>query len=469
VNTSYKRIVALTTPVALGQLSYTAMGIADTVMVGQLGVTALAGVGLGNIIAWWVLSLFWGMLAGVNTLVAQAVGARDPRAAGVALWQGLYLGGACTVMMLAVWPLAPTIFAWTGVSPEIEAIATRYMRIRLIGGLGLTTLMVADNFYRGIGRTDIPMWCGFIKLFINCGFNYIFIFGAFGAPRLGTDGAAVGTVIANISIGALMASLLFVRSEFRMPYRLRDTWRFQPVAFRALVRVSWPIGVQTFMEMGGISVFTAAVGRLGDAQLAATNAVIQMWSVAFMLSFSLGVGATTLVGQCVGAGEVVMARGVVRRILRVGLGLNMILGAVYLAIPESLMSAFVTEAQQASVLPYARPLFAIVAVCLALDLTYSVFWGALRGAGDTTFSMWANMASTWLLLVPGALLAAPRFGVVGAWSLLIVHFATMSFVLGWRFRGTAWQHGRAIDSRPDDEGGDADERAAGALAEEASV
>jgi MATE family multidrug resistance protein len=398
------------------------------------------------------------MLAGVNTLVAQAVGAGKLRAAGISLWQGLYLGAACTLSILAIWPLVPVLFSLAGVSPGVEAIATNYMRIRLLGGVGLTILMVADNFYRGVGRTDIPMWCGFVKLVINCGLNYVFIFGAFGAPELGTDGAAVGTVIANISIGFLMLALLFVRADFREEYALNTTWRYHASAFRELFAVSWPIGVQTFMEMGGISVFTAAVGRLGEAQLAATNAVIQAWSVAFMLGFSLSVGATTLVGQCVGAGEPERGRGAVRRILWVGAAFNAVLAIVYLAIPEAIMGLFITADQAASVLPFARPLFTVVVICLGLDLVYMVYWGALRGAGDTRFCMWVNVGSSWLLLAPGALLAAPHFGVVGAWCLLVVHLANIALWMGLRFRGRAWQRPPRIAA----EGGEADEEEADA-------
>ena len=88
-DTSYRQIISLSTPVMLSQLSYTAMGIIDTIMVGRVGVVALASVGLGSILFWWLLSLFWGMLAGVNTLVSQAEGANDRKAAGVRVGYGL--------------------------------------------------------------------------------------------------------------------------------------------------------------------------------------------------------------------------------------------------------------------------------------------------------------------------------------------------------------------------------------------
>jgi len=145
-DTSYRQIVSLSTPVMLSQLSYTAMGIIDTVMVGRVGVVALASVGLGSILFWWLLSLFWGMLAGVNTLVAQAEGAGDRKAAGVAFWQGIYLGLFLSVLVFVLWPGAPHLMSWTGASPEVQENATAYMQIRLLGAFGLMLLMACDNF-----------------------------------------------------------------------------------------------------------------------------------------------------------------------------------------------------------------------------------------------------------------------------------------------------------------------------------
>ena len=118
IDISYRRIVHLTAPVLIGQLSHTMMGVVDTVMVGRLGVTALAAVGLGNFLAWWLLSFVVGMITGVNTLVAQAVGAGRPKAAGVAFWQGIYVGLILAAVLAAFWPLVPWILRVTGATPE---------------------------------------------------------------------------------------------------------------------------------------------------------------------------------------------------------------------------------------------------------------------------------------------------------------------------------------------------------------
>jgi MATE family multidrug resistance protein len=204
------------------------------------------------------------------------------------------------------------------------------------------------------------------------------------------------------------------------------------------VRLSVPIGVQTGLEMGGVTVFTAMVARIGDAELAATNAVIQAWSVAFMGALALAVGATTLVGQCIGAGEPQQARVVLRRVTWLGYALTAVAGVVYLLAPRQLMALFVSAEELPRLLPFARPLFAVVVACLVFDLKFNVLSGALRGAGDTTYSMVVNVASAWLLFVPALLIVTPRWGLVGAWSCFILHVFVMAFMLELRVRGDRW-------------------------------
>ncbi len=438
VDISYRRIARITGPVLVTQASHTTMGVVDTVMVGRLGVTALGGVGVGNLLVWAVFSFFWGLLAGVNTLVAQAIGAGDRRAAGRAFWQGVYLALGSAVVIGLFWPLVPPLMRWVGASPEVQAVAGRYMQVRLLGGLGFALLLAADNLYRGLGHTRPPMWAGMVQAALNIALNYALIFGKLGAPALGTEGAAWGTVTAQTLVGAaLLASVLGSR-RLRRRLHLAVLWRFDPGAFATLVRLSLPIALQVFLDMGGITVFTVLVARLGDAQIAATNAVIQAWSVAYTAAYALSVGATTLVGQAVGAGREPEARRVMRRVLKLGVGVMAVPGVLYVLFPEGLMVLFVKASELDALLPYARPLFSIVAVCVMLDLHFNVLSGGLRGAGDTTYCMLVNLGSAWLLFVPAALLVTPRYGVVGAWTCMVLYLLAMNALFELRLRGRRW-------------------------------
>ncbi len=437
IDTSYRRILRVTSPVLVTQLSYTAMGVIDTIMVGQLGVLELGAVGLGNLLTWWFLSFFFASMAGVNTFVAQSYGAEDPRGIAASLWHGLYLGAGAVVAIACIWPFVPTVFSWTGADPDMLRVAIGYSQVRLGGALGLVLLGVADNFYRGLGRTDVPMLCALGQMVLNCCLNYLLIFGHFGFPELGAVGAAWGTAITQLIIGSILLGTILL-GPLRREYDLWSGRTFQPAFARSLVFVSLPIGVQVFFEMGGISVFSAVVARLGAVEMAVTNAVIQAWSLAFMIAYALGVGATTLVGQCLGAGQPHDGRAAVGRVMRLGLVLTGLTGVLYIGLPEQIIQLFGRSGEVEVMTSYARPLFTAVVVCLLFDLRFAVLAGALRGAGDTTYSMVVNIASAWLLFVPLTLWATPRYGLVAAWWCLVVHVATMAGLLEIRYRGDRW-------------------------------
>ncbi len=437
IDITYRRILRLTAPVAVTQMTHSAMGFIDTVMVGRLGVVALAGVGFGAIISWWCLSFFIGVLQGVNTFVAQFVGAGRKDRVGASFWQGIYLAVGAGLAVLALAPLASWGYRLTQGTAESQAIAVAYTEVRLAGGIGLMIFLVAENYYRGLGRTEVPMVAGLIQLVLNCGLNYLFIFGSLGFPELGPAGAAVGTAIAQAVVAAGLLGGVIVSSLGR-EYGASTPRAPEPTLISTMLRVSLPIGVQVFMEMGGISVFTVLVARLGDAEMAATNAVIQAWSVSFMVAIALAAGCTTLVGQCLGAQETASARLVVRRVLRIGyLGMALI-AVVYVGYPDRLMALFVPDAELALVMPYTRPLFLIAVVCLVFDLQFNVLAGALRGAGDTTYSMLVNVGVAWLVFVPLVIVATRHWGLIGAWSCFIVHVALLAGLLALRVRGRTW-------------------------------
>ena len=438
IDTSYRRILRIGMPVLVSQLSYTAMGVIDTMMVGRLGIAELGGVGLGNMITWWFLSGFYGILSVVNTYVAQSVGANDRRGVGRTFWHGLYLAIGFGALITLSSLLAPWIMNLTGADTGFLALATSYAEVRLLGGFGLAMLLVSDNFYRGLGRTDIPMWGAWCQLLLNCGLNYALIFGKFGAPALGVVGAALGTVIAQTIVGFALLASIFITKTYRVRYLLPRTRTLDLQVIKTLLVVGLPIGVQFFMEMGGIALFSALISRLGEAEMAATNAVIQAWSVTFMIGAALAVTATTLVGQCLGARQLEDARVAVGKIMKLGGAFTAVCAVFYIGFPEFLMRAFVEEGNVAELIPYARPLFAIVVVCLFFDLRFNLISGALRGAGDTTYSMLVNIGSAWLVFVPLTFLMIGRFGLVGAWWCLAVHVALMAFLLEVRYRGSRW-------------------------------
>jgi Na+-driven multidrug efflux pump len=136
-------------------------------------------------------------------------------------------------------------------------------------------------------------------------------------------------------------------------------------------------------------------------------------------------------------------------------------GIVYVTLPHKLVAIFVKAEDYETLLPHARPLFVIVVICLVFDLFFNIYAGALRGAGDTRFTMLINIGSVWLIFVPSTIFAVNRFGLIGIWSCLIVHVAVMALVLHFRFAGRAWMaKGMITAERSDSELGGVDGKTA---------
>jgi MATE family multidrug resistance protein len=190
--------------------------------------------------------------------------------------------------------------------------------------------------------------------------------------------------------------------------------------------------------MGGFTIFFGFVSRLGDAELAATNVVIQSWSVAFMGAAALATGATALAGQCVGARRQDDARQAVHRVLKLGYVFMGMMAVVYVVFPQRLLALFAEGEDLESLLSTARPLFVIVVFCLVLDMVNEVLSGAMRGAGDTKMPMVVDLGSIYVLFIPALAVVTPRFGLIGAWCCLAMHLGVMTVLLSWRFRGEKW-------------------------------
>ena len=134
------------------------------------------------------------------------------------------------------------------------------------------------------------------------------------------------------------------------------------------------------------------------------------------------------------------------------------MAVLYIGFPDRLMALFVRQAELGEVLLYARPLFLIAAVCLVFDLQFNVLSGALRGAGDTAFTMWVNIGVVWGVFVPLLFVATRSWGLIGAWSCFIVHVMLMAALLALRVRGRVWiERGAALlDAERSRSSGEAD-------------
>ena len=430
-------VALLAYPAVLQTLSDTLMQVVDSAIVGRLGVTELGAVGFGGVWVWTMLVVFVGTATGVQTFVSQAYGAQDVTRCGRWVWQGLYTLLPAAVVWCAVIALAfAPLLAVLGPSAELQALATAYAHGRLCGGPAIIAAVALASFFRGVGDTHTPLAAAVTANLLNAFVAYGLVFGRFGLPAYGVAGAGIATALANWTYAGIMLWAL-LRPRTVAAFGTRPV-RPDPPAMRRYARTSVPVGGQWILDMVSFALFSTIIARMGDTQMAASQAMIQLLSLSFMQAFGISIAAGALVGRYVGARDLGSAERSHWSAMKLGLGLAAIIATLFLTVPGALLSIFSTDA---GVVALGRPLLALGALFQLIDAVGIITGGSLRGAGDTRWPFVIQASLAWLVRLPVVYLLAValRGGVVAAWFGELGYVAILGGAWLLRFRAGAWR------------------------------
>lgn len=432
-----REVAVLAFPAVLQTLSDTLMHVTDSAVVGRLGVTELAAVGFGGVWLWTLLVIFFGTGNGTQTFVSQAFGAGERRECGRWTWQAIY----ALVPLSAVWAILlaigfPGLIRWLGPAENLQQLSLDYVYGRLPGTPALITGVVLTAFFRGLGDARTPMLAAIVANGTNIFLDIVLVFGWLGFPQWGVAGAGIATAIAHFVNAGILLTLVLRR-------RYRDTYGTLPCspslgAIRRLSRTCIPVGGQWFLDMVSFAVFSTIIARMGNVEMAASQAMIQLLSLSFMQAYGLSIASAALVGRYVGARELAAAERTHRSSLQLGLLLAALVALLFVAIPETLLRVFTSDAE---LLNLGRPLLALGALFQLVDAMGIIASGSLRGAGDTRFPFLVQAVLAWALRLPlvytGAILF--RGGVFGAWVGELLYVAVLGATWLLRFRNGAWR------------------------------
>jgi putative MATE family efflux protein len=429
-------LVRLAAPIVVSTASSSLMSVVDTAFAGRLGPAEVAAVGLGGVVVWVPYALLNGTLSSVNTFVAQRFGAGDLPGCARFTWQGLYLAAVGVLPALALALFAVPLYA-SLTAPDIAPLAAFYTRIRVFAVWAFSFIMVFEGFWRGLGDTRTPMRITVAANLLNVAATYMLMFGPFGLPRLGVAGAAWGTLIAQSS--ALAAHIwLFLRAPQRRGLATLPPAPPSGEPTRRLLWVGVPVGVTWLLDMGSYAIFTIYVGTFGTTALAVTTIVVQIQSLSFMQMIAVGQAGTTLVGQYIGAGrkDLAMRSGI--SALRVGALYGIAVGVLFLATREHLIELFNRDPD---IVRLGGVILLYSAAMQLFDGAWIVTSGALRGAGDTRFSLWCGIIVAWFIFLPltYGLGTGVGLGLHGAWTAMVVWAAIGAAAHVPRFLLGTWQ------------------------------
>lgn len=429
--------MALGLPLIGSSLAQMALHVADTVMLGWYGVVALAAGVLGASSFFVLFVLGSGLAKAVMPLAAAGRAAGDEAQVRRPARMGLWLSAVYGVLVYPVFWWSGPILLSLGQKPEVAAAAADYM---LVAGLGLVPALwvaVLQSWLAALGRTQVVLWVTLAALALNIVANWALIFGNWGFPELGAQGAAVATLLVQVASLAILAPYAALARGTR-PYRLfQRFWRVDGTALRQVFRLGWPIGVTGVAETGLFQASALMMGWVGTAELAAHGIAMEAVSVAFMVHVGLSSAATIRVAEFLGQDRAAD----LRRAARVALALSMAVAAVmvvaFLLWPDGIIRLFLdmTKPESAAILEVGRVLVMVAALFLAADAMQVMALGLLRGLQDTRMPLMLAVISYWCVGIPSSYVLAFPLGLggMGLWLGLVVGLVAASSSLLVRF------------------------------------
>ncbi|MET1256915.1 MATE family efflux transporter [Aliikangiella maris] len=399
------QIFQIALPIIGGMMSQNILNLVDGIMVGQLGSNQLAAVGLASFINFVAASLFMGMAAGVQAMVARRIGeGRHEIAANP-------LNGALLTILVAGIPLSAVLIYFSeslitlvNQDPEVIKHGSVYLDARLFGIVAVGMNFSFRGYLSAIKLTRFYFKTLIIMHSLNILLNYLLIFGNWGFPALGTQGAGLGTMLSMFG-GTLMYFYLTMRYTQQYGFGLHLPTR---QTLLQVIKISFPSSLQQLFFALGFTTLFWIVGQIGTKELAAANILTTLTLVAILPSIGFGMSSATLVGQALGRKEIEDAYQWAWDTAKIAAAGISLISIPMLFIPEILLSAFFHEPD---VIALATKPLQIVAIAIIIDAVNLVLMSSLQGAGATKTTMMVGIICQWLIFLPLAWIIGPYLGM----------------------------------------------------------
>lgn len=447
-----KRILVLALPAMLALLTQTAINLVDTYLIGLLpeperthGQAMLSD----SLTLLWAIGGFLSAISvGTQALVGRREGRNEPLDSGAVLANALVLAAiASTIVSLLAIPAIPHVFGLMSDDPNYVRIGTAYTRWRFVGVVSMVVTAAYKAFYDGSGRTYVHFMAAVIMNIFNVLMCWMFIFGNWGAPRMGPEGAGLAAAISSWVGAFAMLGFSLRPSDLKkyQPYR-RGT--LSTSVMKTLARLSVPSGVATTVVMTGFILFIrivhvfdnrlAAEGGGQPVYGAATTIIINVLSLTFFSCMAFGVSTATLVSQSLGARDPAAAERYAWSSVKLAVIAFAILGSTEIAFPEFWLRIFNKSPEVVEVGRSSMRLMGATGPFIAAGM---ILTQALFGAGNPRFVMIVELSLHFGVLLPVAYICGILLdgGLLGVWTAAAVYAVLLTSIMSYKFRSGSWK------------------------------
>ena len=429
----YRKNFFLAYPVMLSQLGQVLVGVADSLMVGRLGAEPLAAASLANVVFYLIMVFGLGVSLAVTPLVAAADGESNDAKITTIFSNGLLINIVLGILLALGVVLCTPVLHHLNQPPAVVTLAIPYLRIITVAMVPYMIFQSFRQFAEGMGNTRQAMYITLSGNALNILLNYVLIYGKFGFPELGLNGAGWATLIARTTMAIAMGLFVFYAPQFRT---FREAFSFAHISkkvIRRILNVGVPAGFQFVFEVSAFGTAAIMMGWLGTQTLAAHQIALNLASISYMMATGIASAATIRVGNQLGRRDILNLR-VAGNTCFIMVSLFMGFAAIlFIALRSFFPTLYIDDPE---VIEIASQLLVVAALFQVSDGVQVVGMGALRGIEDVKIPTLIAVTAYWVIGLPAGYLLAftMDLGANGIWYGLLIGLTLAAVALFYRFR-----------------------------------
>lgn len=425
---TYSRVWSIAYPIIIGSVAQNVINVTDTAFLGHLGEVALGGGAIGGLFYMTLIMLGWGFGVGTQIVVARRNGEAQYRAIGRTIEHGfLFLMALGLVIFLLVKLFGSQLLMYIVNSESIVNTSREFINYRIWGIFFAHTNFLFRAFYVGIGRTRVITLTTVVMVLVNVFLDYSLMFGNFGFPNMGVGGAALASVIAEISC----ASAFIAYTLLRVPIKKYRLFSFRVLSIPLLMRtlkVSIPMMLLNFISFSVWFVFFLIIEKRGESELAISNIVRSVYVILLIPIMGFASATSSLVSYVIGKGRESEVLGTIGKILVLCVTGVLLIVLPCSFFPEQLLSIYTKDAHLISM---GVPLIYIIAFSSVLLGFGNILFSGVSGTGKTNISLSIEIAALMVYVGYTALMVGYfNASVTVVWTVEILYallLAVLSF------------------------------------------
>ncbi|MBR7144209.1 MAG: MATE family efflux transporter [Lentisphaeria bacterium] len=444
---SILNVLRVALPLILSSSCHAVNMFMDRLMLTRYSQSSAAAALTSGLTSFTLQCFFVGAVGYAGTFVAQYSGANQNKRVGTAVWQGIFLAMAGAVFMASCCLWIPYLFGALNHEPAVEKQENIYFTWLALGSGVFLGQQALSCFWSGRGKTMMVLLVSILVTMLNLPLNYAFIYGKWGCPEMGTAGAALGTVLAAAGGLIIYAIGFFGLKSSRKHYNTCKNM-FDWDMFKRMIKYSTPNGIQLMGDLAAFNVFVIVLSLYGVQVQEASSIVFGINNLAFCPIMGIGMTASILVGQSIGANDIPHAKRSVRSARTIMLIYMTVMIILFAVFPNVVLDPFVRsgDTAQLEVMRLAKIMLLFIAAYLFGDGLVLVYSNAVRGAGDTRYMMYLTLIMAWVVFaIPCVIMRLLGCSVWYLWGCLSLYILLFGWLCYQRYRGGKWTKMKVIE------------------------